>query len=82
MFYRSLVLEQISRNEMFFPTYITQNPPKIYCWLMEYLKGNKVISQSVLFIIEALKGSDVVIARSHPIADRENTISDYLSKIL
>ena len=45
---------------------------------MEYLKGNKVISQSVLFIIEALKGSDVVIARSHPIADRENTISDFI----
>jgi hypothetical protein len=31
---------------MFFPTFITQNPPNIYHWLMECLKGNKVMSVS------------------------------------
>ena len=51
-------LEQLSKSDMFFPTYITKDPPNIYRWLMDCLKGNKVIIQQVLFIMEALKISD------------------------
>jgi hypothetical protein len=35
---------------MFFPTFITQDPPNIYHWLMECLKGNKVMSESYVQI--------------------------------
>ena len=45
-----LLLEQLSKDQMFFPTFITQDPPNIYHWLMECLKGNKVMSESYVQI--------------------------------